>query len=111
VKLPADVVIAQEKLRHYLLLPHEENDKSKFLTMAGYTLANWETLNHDLGQLAIIQDISITEPSLYGTKCEVCGQLRGPNGRTLPVVPVWITLHATGETRLVTLFPDRKAPQ
>jgi hypothetical protein len=38
VKLPADVVIAQEKLRHYLLLPREENDKSKFLAMAGYTL-------------------------------------------------------------------------
>jgi hypothetical protein len=111
VKLPADVVIAQEKLRHYLLLPREENDKSKFLAMAGYTLANWETLDHDLRQLAITQDISITEPSLYGTKYEVCGQLRGPNGRTLPVVTVWITLHATGETRLVTLFPDRKARQ
>jgi hypothetical protein len=111
VKLPADVVIAQEKLRYYLLLPREENDKSKLLATVGYTLANWETLDHDLRQLAIAQDISNTEPSLYGTKYEVCGQLRGPNGRTLPVVTVWITLHATGETRLVTLFPDRRARQ
>jgi hypothetical protein len=79
--------------------------------VAGYTVANWETLDHDLRQLVMIQDISVTEPSLYGTKYEVRGHLHGPNGRTLPVVTVWITLHATGETRLVTLFPDRKARQ
>ena len=79
--------------------------------MAGYTLASWETLDHDLRQLVITQAILATESSLYGTKYEVRGQLHGPNGTMLQVVTVWITLDATGETRLVTLFPDRKARQ
>ena len=111
MKLPADVVIAPDKLWNYLLLPREENDKSKFMAAAGYTLTNWETLDHDLRQLVRTQDVSTIEPSLYGTKYEVRGELRGPNGRTLQVMTIWITLNATSETRLVTLFPDREAQQ
>jgi hypothetical protein len=111
VKLLTDVVIAPDKLRHYLFLPREENDKSQFLAVAGYTSANWQTLDHDLRQLAMTHEVASAEPSPYGTKYEVHGLLRGPNGRTLRVVTVWITLAATGETRLVTLFPDREARQ
>lgn len=48
MRLPKDVTIPHDKLLRYLLLPREENDKSKFLTSAGYTLANWEVLEHDL---------------------------------------------------------------
>ena len=52
--------------------------------------------------------VSDTETSPYGIKYEVRGTLTGPNGGTLHVVTVWITLEATGETRFVTLFPDRE---
>jgi hypothetical protein len=34
VKLPEDVVIPEDKLVRYLLLPREENDKSQFLGIA-----------------------------------------------------------------------------
>ena len=88
MKLPTDVVIAPDKLRHYLLLPREENDKSQFLAVAGYTSANWQTLDHDLRQLAMTQEVASAEPSPYGTKYEVHGLLRGPNGRTLRVITV-----------------------
>ncbi len=37
------------------------------------------------------------------------GQLKGPNGTILDVFTVWICLHATGETRFVTLVPDKEA--
>jgi hypothetical protein len=46
--------------------------------------------------------------SPYGIKYEVRGSLTGPNGQTLRIVTVWITLEATGETRFVTLFPERE---
>jgi hypothetical protein len=39
----------------------------------------------------------------------VQGQLNGPNGTILDVITVWIRLHATGETRFVTLVPDKGA--
>jgi hypothetical protein len=82
VKLPEDVIIPEDKLVRYLLLPRQESDKSQFLGRAGYTLAS--------------------------IKWEVQGILVGPNGQVLRVVTVWITLEASGETRFVTLFPDRE---
>ncbi len=108
MKLPEHVLISQDKLIRYLLLPREENDKSQFLAAAGYTLTNWDVLEHDLHQLAKMYDISDSETSPYGIKYEIRGPLLGPNGRTLPVVTIRMRLGATGETRFVTLYPDRE---
>ena len=105
-KLPRDAIIPEDKLLRYLLLPREEDDKSKLLALAGYTLANWKILKRDLQELARQHEISDIEESPYGTKYEVRGRLQGPNGKVLDVVAIWITLRATGETRFVTLYPD-----
>ena len=108
MKLPEDVVIPEDKLVRYLLVPREENDKCQFLGIAGYTLATWEVLAHDLYDLAKTQAISDQVISPYGIKWEVQGSLTGPNGQVLYVVTVWITLETSGETRFVTLFPDKE---
>lgn len=108
MKLPDEVIIPQDKLLRYLLLPRVENDKSQFLASAGYTLANWELLEQDLHQLIKSYEVSEIETSPYGIKYEVPGTLIGPNGRTLQVMTIWIKLEATGKTRLVTLFPARE---
>lgn len=108
MKLPEDVTIPKDKLVRYLLLRREESDKSRFLALAGYSLAQWEILERDLRQLIKTCEVSNVEISPYGTKYEVRGTLVGPNGRTLHIVTVWIKLEATGETRFVTLFPDKE---
>lgn len=108
MRLPEAAFIPEDKLLRYLLLPREENDKAGFLAMAGYTLATWELLERDLYALARTHEISDIAISPYGVKYEVRGVLIGPNGRTLRVVTIWITLEATGETRFVTLFPDKE---
>jgi hypothetical protein len=66
MKLPEHIIILQDKLRRYLLISREENDKSQFLATAGYTLANWEVLERDLYQLAKTHELSATETSPYG---------------------------------------------
>ena len=109
MKLPENVVIADDKLLQYLLLPREENDKSEFLAIAGYTLDTWEVLKKDLNDPAKAHEIADTVTSLYGTKHELRGVLTGPNRQVLHVVTVRITLTATGETRFVTLLPDKDA--
>ena len=109
MKLPEHVVIADDKLLRYLLRPLEENDKSEFLALAGYTLDTWEVLKKDLTDLAKTHEIANSVTSLYGAKHELRSVLTGPNHQTLHVVTVWIMLTATGETRFVTLFPDRDA--
>ena len=34
--IPSDAIIADEKITHYLLVPREQDDKSKFLAQAGF---------------------------------------------------------------------------
>ena len=108
MKLPEDGVIPEDKLARYLLLPREENDKSQFLGIAGYTLGTWEVLARDLHDLAKTYEISDKAISPYGIKWEVQGSLTGPNGQGLYVVTVWMALEPSGETRFVTLFPDKE---
>jgi hypothetical protein len=108
VKLTGSAIILQDKLLRYLLIPRGENDKSKFLASAGYTLANHALLERDLRRLIENHEISHVETSPYGIKYEVRGTLNGPNGRVLHIVTIWITMGANQETRFVTLFPDRK---
>ena len=35
------------------------------------------------------------------------GTLTGPNGRVLHVLTIWMKEDATGETKFVTLLPDK----
>ena len=55
MKLPADAVIAREKLTRYLLRKLPENDKSGFLAMAGYTVPS-RLLSRPSGTLSSIQN-------------------------------------------------------
>jgi hypothetical protein len=75
MKLPAPVVILQDKLLRYLLISREESDKSEFLASAGYTLANHALLERDLRQLVESHEVSSIETSPYGIKYEVRGAL------------------------------------
>jgi hypothetical protein len=43
----------------------------------------------------------------YGDKYRIRGTLKGPNGRQLRIVSVWMTEEATGRTKFVTLYPDK----
>jgi hypothetical protein len=40
MKIPADATIPDSKLTRYLLVSREQDDKSKFLAQAGFTLTN-----------------------------------------------------------------------
>src|SRR6266496_3545627 len=106
MKLPADSEVARVKVTNYLLKLRDEDDKSKFLSLAGYTLAHADKLLEDLHALlnAEAEFIQTTE---YGDKYRIRGTLTGPNGKQLRVVSVWMTEEATGRTKFVTLYPDK----
>jgi hypothetical protein len=48
MKLPADAIIAAEKVTRYLLVRQTRGDKSAFLARGGYTLENAAQLLNDL---------------------------------------------------------------
>lgn len=107
MRLPNDTLIAPEKLAKYLLRWRPEDDKSAYLAQAGYTLENSERLLADLQAQVMLNEIETTENTEYGPKYTVRGVLRGPNGRELHIVTIWLAEEATGCTRFITLFPDK----
>jgi Domain of unknown function (DUF6883) len=107
MKLPANTIIARRKLDEYLLRHRDEDDKSAFLALAGYTLENVDRLMNDLRTGLLPLDAEPFDQTDYGPKYRIRGTLTGPNGRVLRVVSVWMKEDATGETKFVTLFPDR----
>ncbi len=107
MRLPADAIIAREKLSEYLLLPRPEDDKAAFLALAGYSLDNADRLLADIREQLIPLDAELIENTEYGAKFSLAGALTGPNGRTLRVATIWMTEEATGQTKFITLYPDK----
>jgi hypothetical protein len=108
VKLPPDGEIPLSKLTQYLLVPLARADKSKFLAQAGYTLENATRLMQDIQSQILPLNATPAGISKYGDFFEIRGPLAGPNGTALSIRTIWIREHLAGNTRLVTLFPDKK---
>jgi len=88
MKLPANAIIARRKIDEYLLHRREEDDKSGFLALAGYTLENADRLMSDLRAQLLPLDAQLFDETEYGTKYRIRGTLTGPNGRVLRVLRV-----------------------
>ncbi len=108
MKLPPDSIVAPEKLSGYLLIFRADDDKSRFLALAGYTLADASRLERDMREQLLPLEAEPIDLTPHGQKYLIRGPLRGPNGRSLRVVSIWMTLRGTGTTKFVTLYPDRK---
>jgi hypothetical protein len=107
VLLPKDAIIAEEKLKNYLLVPLPKDDKSKFLAQAGYTLDNWQQLEQDLRLQVLTQPAEFVESTRYGEKYSIRACLRGANGVELNTLTIWMITN--GMTKFVTLVPDKGA--
>jgi hypothetical protein len=108
VKLPADTIIAAEKLTRYLLVPQARGDKSGYLAKAGFTAANPEVLLRALRQLAASGEATPRENTAYGQFYEITARLIGPNQVALPVRTIWMSEHLSGVTKFITLVPDSR---
>lgn len=107
MKLPSDSLIAREKLSAYLLRPRDDHDKAGFLALAGYSTAAPGRLEADLRMQILPLEASPAGSTVYGDKFVIRGSLRGPNGRTLRILSVWMLEKASGLTKFITLYPDR----
>ena len=107
LKLPDNTIIARRKVNEYLLRHRIEDDKSGFLALAGYTSENPDRLMNDLRAQLLPLDAELFDETEYGPKYRVRGALTGPNGRVLRVLTIWMKESATGDTKFVTLLPDK----
>lgn len=109
MKLPIDSIIAPAKLTHYLLVFRPVDDKSQFLAQAGYRLENWQQLEADLrSQILSLDAVLSDEPNRFGDVYEIRGDLIGVNGVSLRVITIWMTEYETGQTKFITLYPNKE---
>ena len=98
-----EIIIESAKITHYLLIPKEKNDKSKFLKELGYTIENWQELETDIRKIVIENEAIFQKDAPFDGKLfEVKGQLRN-----LEVVTIWLLLERPTIFRFITLFPDK----
>lgn len=107
MKLPAESIIAPEKLTDYLLRPRDDHDKSGFLARAGYgSREDAAKLEADIRSQMLPLEAESLGATIYGEKFVIRGTLTGPNGRRLKIFSVWMVEKATGLTKFITLYPD-----
>lgn len=109
MKLPNSdkAIVATEKLRDYILSPVHPvgRFKSIFFRGLGYNADTYEQLEADIRRL-LIADAELVTVTKFGTKYMVRGVLVGPNGRSSPIVTVWIILSGQVVPRFVTAYPE-----
>lgn len=67
-----------------------------------------ERLVTDIREQLLPLEAELLEETEYGPKYLIRGELVGPNEHPLRVVTIWMTEDATGETKFVTLYPDKR---
>ena len=108
--IPKNAIIADEKVRDYLLKPLEEGDKSLFLNGAGYTRAKWWELQRDLRDQILPAEGILQRHTRFGARYVVKSILRGPNGHALPIRTFWENNRIQG-WKFITLIPDPSRSQ
>ena len=108
VKIPPDAIIPDDKLTRYLLVPREQDDKSKFLAQAGFTADNPEQLKLAIRQLAEQVEALEDRSNEYGIFYRVEGQLTGVNDSNLSVITIWLNRKGDGKFQFITLKPKKE---
>jgi hypothetical protein len=108
--IPKDAIIANEKIRDYLLKPLEAGDKSHFLNRAGYTRQEWWELLRDLREQILPAEGVLQRHTRFGERYEVKSILSGPNGKSLRIRTFWEINRIQG-WKFITLIPDTSRAQ
>lgn len=95
------------KVRDYLLLPEHPVGRFKAAVFArlGYERTTAARLRDDLQAIAQTGDAEAGTPLPYGQPYRIRAILRGPNGRSLSLVTIWIVRTGEDFPRLVTAYP------
>lgn len=107
MKIPADAEIPDSKLTAYLLIHKPQNDKSKFLAQAGFTVQNPDVLKAAIQSLTSSTDAIEDSSNEYGTFYRVSGEIVGINGKCLSVITIWIQRFIDNKFQFVTLKPQK----
>jgi len=104
---PGRAVVDDAKVRDYLLSPEHPDGRAKAraLERYGYRRDAWRLLQADLLAIAKSAAAVFVSHSPHGRKYLVSATLRGPAGRELFLMTVWIVRSDEDFPRFVTAYP------
>ena len=108
MKLPQPVIIPDDKITKYLLVHREQDDKSKFLSQAGFTQANPEKLKNSILHLISTTEAREDTTNEYGIFYRVEGELIGVNNQKLAVITIWLKRKIDNQIQFITLKPKKE---
>ena len=107
MQLPKNIAVSREKLLKYLLVSRPTDDKSKYLSSAGFTLRAPDRLQEAILELARTAESTEDGRNEYGVFWRTEGMLVGPLAE-LPIVLIWLQRFADESFHFVTLKPKRR---
>lgn len=101
-------VIAEEKLRTYLLNPSHKrgSGKAHVLASIGFFERNWKDLEGAIRRDHLGQEPNATISSHYGKRYQILAPITGPNGRAASFHTIWQIDIGTDYPRLITMYPE-----
>lgn len=105
MKLSPEAIISERKLKEYLLSYRKRNDKSKWLSKAGYHKGNWKKLQLDIRTQLLSLEAVFIEENQFGIVYEIAGKLEGPGSKRLHVRSIWMKEYTTELTKFITMYP------
>jgi hypothetical protein len=108
MKLTENVIISDAKLTKYLLVYRQQDDKSKFLALAGFTQANAKQLKQAIIELITNHEAREDKSNEYGIFYQVTGELKGVNNRNLSVITIWLKRKVDNQIQFITLKPKKE---
>ena len=112
MKLPhlENAVIAEAKIKDYLLSETHEDGKSKaaFFTRFGFLSIEWEELAGALRQHVADNEVAATLTTSRGVHYTIEGPLRTPAGETPLIRSVWALETGSVTPRLITAYPLKR---
>jgi len=108
MKLSPNAIISERKLTEYLLSYRKRNDKSMWLSKAGYHTENWNRLKHDIRSQLLTLEAVFIEENQFGIVYEITGKLNGPNNKILNVRSIWMKEYESELTKFITMYPFKE---
>ncbi|HMM87735.1 DUF6883 domain-containing protein [Bradyrhizobium sp.] len=102
-------VVPEAKIVNYLLNARHTGGRAKarFLENFSFRPQDWRILRDAILAHAAANDITALHQTRFGTRYEIDGPLRAPDGRAPIVRVVWFVESQEDAPRLVTLVPRR----